>query len=123
MNRAVCINADNFFYLIDHPLWIRGGQIDLVQNGQDFEILLNRRVAIGHALRFNALRRIDDQQGTFAGRQGARYLVGEIDVTRCIDKIEVINLTGLRRVVQRYRLSLDRDATLLLQIHGVENLC
>jgi hypothetical protein len=44
-------------------------EIDLVQHGHDGDALLDGRVAIGHGLRFHALRRIDDQQSALARRQ------------------------------------------------------
>ena len=51
-----------------------------------------RGVAVGDALRLDALRGIDHQQRPFAGRQAARDLVGEVHVPRGIDQIELIAL-------------------------------
>ena len=49
-------------------LGIRGGKIHLVKDRQNFHSELDRGVAVGHGLRLDALRGIDHQQRSFAGR-------------------------------------------------------
>ena len=66
------------------------GRSILFSTGNHFEALLDRGVAIRNRLRFDALRRIDDQQRTFARGERARDFVTEIDVARRIDEIELI---------------------------------
>ena len=44
-------------------------QIDLVDHRNDGEALFVREVNVGHRLRFDALRRVDDQQRAFTRRQ------------------------------------------------------
>ena len=44
-------------------------------------------------------------------------------MSRGIDKIEVIDRTIGSRVVERDRLCLDGDTSLLLQIHRIKDLC
>ncbi len=70
------------------------GKVDLVDDRDELEVLLLGEVNVGHRLGFDALGRIHDEKGAFAGRQGAGNLVGEIDVTRSVREIELI---GLRR--------------------------
>ncbi len=43
-------------------------QIDLVDHRHNREALLVREMHVGHGLRFDALRRIDNQERAFAGR-------------------------------------------------------
>src|SRR5262245_1802299 len=81
--------------------------IDLVDDRHHFETLIERRVAVRDALRFDALRRIDHQQRALAGGQRARHFVGEVDVARRVDEIELVTLAVLRAVVERHALRLD----------------
>ena len=46
------------------------GQVDLVDDGDDGEILLQRQIDIRHRLRLDALRGIDDQDAPLRRRQG-----------------------------------------------------
>jgi hypothetical protein len=73
-------------------------------------------------LRLDPLRRIDHQQGTIAGRQGARYFVREIHVARRIDEVQLVGLPVTRAKAQRHALCLDGDAAFALQVHGIEHL-
>src|SRR5437763_317700 len=65
---------------------------------------------------------VHHEKRPFARGQRARYFVGEIDVTRSIDEIQVVGLPVARSVLQRRGLRLDGDAALALQIHRIEHL-
>jgi hypothetical protein len=78
--------------LLANALGLGGRQVDLVDDRNDFEIVMQREVGIGQRLRFHALRRVHHQQRAFAGLQAARNFVGEIDVARRIDQVELIQL-------------------------------
>lgn len=41
---------------------------------------------------------------------------------RSIDKVELVSISILSRVIQRYTLSFDRNASLTLKFHRVQNL-
>ena len=84
--------------------------------------MLDRQIDIGQCLRLDALRGIDYQQRAFAGGQRARDLVGEIDVPRRVDQIQLIRLTVDGAVLHAHRFSLDGDALLALEVHRVEHL-
>ena len=43
-------------------------------------------------------------------------------MTRRVDKVQLIDLTATRGVIQRNALGLDSDAALTLNIHGIEHL-
>ena len=49
-----------------------GGQIDLVDDGDDFMVVLDRLIDIGERLRLDPLRGIDDEQRAFACGEAAR---------------------------------------------------
>ena len=90
------LDADDLLDLLDHPVRVGGRQVDLVDDRHDFETLLDRGVAVRDALRLDALRRIDDEQRAFARGERARHFVGEVDVARRVDQIELIGLAVLR---------------------------
>ena len=68
------VEADRAF---DHLLGARNvgaGQIDLVDDGNDFEAVIDGEIGVGQGLGFDALGGIHDQQRAFAGGQRARRL-------------------------------------------------
>ena len=115
-------DADDVLDLVDHALRVGRRQVDLVQHRHHFDALLDRGVAVGDGLRFDALRGVDDQQRAFAGGERARHLVGEVDVARRVDQVELVGLAVARLVAQRRGLRLDGDAALALEVHRVEHL-
>ena len=121
-DRVVAVEADDLGDLAARLLGLRAGQIDLVDDRDDLEVVLDREVGVGQRLRLDALRRVDDQQRPFAGGQRPRDLVGEVDVPRRVDQVQDVLLAVLRRVVQADRVRLDGDAALALEIHRVEDL-
>ncbi len=116
------LETDDLLDLHDDPLRLGRGQVDLVQHREHLQPLLDRGVAVGHALGLDPLRGIHHQQRALAGGQRARDLVGEIHVPGRVDEIELVDLAVRRLVIQRHALGLDGDAALTLQIHGVEHL-
>ena len=98
------------------------GRSILFSTGTTVDALLDRGVAVGDRLRFDALRRVDDQQRAFAGGERARHLVGEVDVAGRVDQVELVGLAVARLVAQRRGLRLDGDAALALEVHRVEHL-
>ena len=103
-------------------LGLGGGEIDLVEDGDDFVVGVERLVDIGEGLRLDALGGVDDQQRTLAGGERARDFVGEVDMAGGVDEVEDIVLAVLGAVVQADGLRLDGDAALALDIHRIEHL-
>ena len=64
------------------------GQVDLVDDRDDLEVVLDREVGVGERLRLDALRRVDEQQRAFAGGERSRDLVAEVDVAGRVDQVE-----------------------------------
>ena len=48
--------------------------------------------------------------------------MGEIDVPGSIDEVEQIRQAVFCLVAQRHRVALDSDATLTLDVHGIQDL-
>ena len=116
------VDADDVLDLFLGALGVGLRQVHLVQHRHHLDAEFQRGVAVGHRLRLDALAGIDDQQRAFAGRQRAADLVAEVDVARCVDQVEVVDLAVARRVFERCGLRLDGDAALALDVHRVEHL-
>ncbi len=120
---GICgVDADDVFDLGLDLVRVGLGQVHLVQHGHHFQPLLDGGVAVGYRLRLDALTGIHHQQRTFAGRQRAAHLVGEVDVAGGVDEVELVGLAVPRLVMKGHAVSLDGDAALALEIHRVENL-
>ena len=80
------------FHRLDVGIW----EVDLVDDRDDRQALLEGEMDVGDGLSLDALSGVDDEQRALAGRQAARNLVGEIDVSRCIEQVKSVVLTVLR---------------------------
>ena len=116
------IDADDVLDLLLDALLVGRRQVDLVQDGENFEIVLERLIDVGERLRLDPLGGIDHQHRALAGRQRARHFVGEIDVAGRVHQIELIEVSVLGLVVEADRLGFDCDAALALDVHRVEDL-
>ena len=103
--------------LVGAPVGFGGGQVDLVERGDDREVVLDRLVAVGERLRLDALRRVDEQDHALARGEAAADLVAEVDVARRVDQVDDVAVP-----LQPDVLRLDRDAALALEVHRVEEL-
>ena len=73
------------------------GQVDLVDDRDDLEIVVDGGVGVGQGLRLHALRGVDDQDRAFARGQASRHFVVEVDVAGRVDEVEDCNLARLWR--------------------------
>ena len=106
------------FHLVDHGRI----HVDLVQHGDDLQVVPHGQVEVRYGLRLNALRGVDDQQRAFARGDGARHFVREVDVSRGVDQVERILLPVAGGVFHLYRVAFDRDALFAFELHVVEHL-
>ncbi len=116
------VEADHLLDLLLDAVGFGGRQVDLVQNGHDLVSRVDRLIDIGERLRLDALRSVDHEERALAGLQGARHLIGEVDMAGRVHQIEDVVLPVLRPVVEAHGLRLDGDAALALDVHGVEHL-
>ena len=116
------VQADHGLQLFFGFFNLGSGQIDLVQNRNDFEVVVHSQVRVGKCLCLDSLRRIHDQQRTLAGSQAPGHLVAEIDVARCVDQVENVVAPIAGSVVQANRRGLYRDPTLPFQVHSIQDL-
>ena len=114
--------TDDLLDLVLDALGIGGREVDFVDNGQDFQVVVQREVGVRERLRFDALACVHDQHRAFAGREGTADLVVEVHMPRRVDEVEGVALPVGGRIVQTHGAGLDGDAALLLQLHVVEDL-
>ena len=114
--------TDNILHLLLGLLRVGGRQVDLIENGQYLQIVIKGKICIGQGLCLHALRRINYQNSTLAGGKRAGNLIVKVHVTRGIDKIKLIGLTVLSFVVKTNGAGFDSYATLLFQVHIIQQL-
>ena len=98
---ARCLHAgqaDDVLDLLRHGIRVGTGQVDLVQNRHDLQIVVQRQIAVRQRLRLNALAGVDDEDCALTGGQTAADLA------------------------HRDGAGLDGDAALLLDVHVVQHL-
>jgi hypothetical protein len=84
------VDAD---HVLDFALGVFGvglRQVHLVEHRHHLDAELQRGVAVGHRLRFDALAGVDHQQRTLTGAERTADFVGEVDVPRRVDQVELL---------------------------------
>ena len=114
--------ADQVHDLLGPAFGLGSGKIDLVENGDDLQVVLQGQVGVGQRLGLDALAGVDHQERPLARGQTARHLVGEVHVTGSVDEVELIVAPIPGLVVDAHGLGLDGDAPLPLDVHAVEHL-
>src|SRR5205807_7077653 len=112
------VESDGAFDHFFGARYVGAGQINLVDDGNDLKAVVDRKVRVCEGLGFDSLRGVDDEEGTFAGSEGARDFVGKIDVSRSVDKIELVHFAVLRLVRHADGMGCDGDAAFALEVHG-----
>ena len=121
-DRFGSVNADHVLDFMPDLLGTRRRQIDLVQHGQNSQVIVDGLISICQRLRLHALRGVDDEQSAFAGRKRPRDFVAEVDMPGRIDQVEDVVFAVLGFVVHAHGNGLDRDPAFALDIHVVEDL-
>ena len=117
----LALAADEVHDFVLHLVGHRIGHVALVDDGNDFQVVVDGHVEVADGLRLHALRSVHDEQGTLAGSDAAAHLVAEVHVSRRVDEIEDVLLPP-QAVLHLYGVALDGDAALLFQVHIVEHL-
>ena len=116
------VQTDHILDFLLHFLGAGGDQVDLVDDGHGFQIVLQRHIHIGQRLGLDALGGIHHQQRALAGRQRTADLIAEVHMAGGVDQVQGVGLAVLGLVLHAHRLGLDGDAALPFQFHGVQNL-
>ena len=69
-DRVRGVEPDHFLDLGADLFGLGGGEVDLVDDGDDLMVVLDRLVDVGERLRLDSLRRVDDEQRAFARGEG-----------------------------------------------------
>ena len=116
------VETDDLLDLPADLLHVGGGQVDLVDDRDDLEVVVERLVDVREGLGLDALGRVDDEDRALARGERARDLVREVHVPGRVDEVELVVLAVLRAVLHADGLGLDGDPALPLQLHVVEEL-
>ncbi len=116
------VEADDLLDLGADARHVGAGQVDLVDDRDDLEVVVERLVHVRERLRLDALGRVDDQDRALAGGERAGDLVGEVHVTGGVDEVQLVVLPVLGAVAHADGLGLDGDPALALELHVVEEL-
>ena len=116
------VQADHVLDLLLHPVGLRRRQVDLVEDGDDLVVVVQRLIDVGERLRLDALAGIDHQDRALARGQRPADFIGEVDMAGSVHQVELILLAILGGVEQPDGLGLDGDTALTLDIHAVEHL-
>ncbi len=114
--------SENLFDLAADPVRVCQGEIDLVDDGKEREVMAHRQIGVGQGLGLYPLDRVDDEQGPLAGGKTSRNLIGEVHMPRSIDEVKDIGGPILGPVAHAHCLGLDGDPPLPLDVHPVEEL-
>ena len=117
MQDGVGGDAQDVLDLGRKALGVGAGEVELVEDGDNLQVMVDGLIGVGQCLGLDALGGIDQQEGPLAGGQAAGDLVAEIDMPGRVDELQGVVLPGKPDV-----LGLDRDAPFPLQLHGVEVL-
>ncbi len=113
---------DDRLDLLEHAFRFRGRQVGLVENREDFQIVLQGQIGVREGLGLHTLGGIHDEDGAFAGGQAAAHLVGEIHVSWRVNEVQRVGLPILGIVFQGHRVGLDGDAPFPFEFHIVQDL-
>jgi hypothetical protein len=111
------VDPEHLLDLLGHPLGLGHGQVDLVDRGDDLQVVLEGLVGGGERLGLDPLGGVDQEDGPLARGQRPGDLVPEVHVAGRVDEMED-GVPPLEADV----LGLDRDPPLALQVHGVQVL-
>ena len=74
--------TDHIFDLLGDLLRVGAGQVDLVQDGYQLQVVLQSHVGVGQGLGFHALGGVHYQDSALTGGQAAGDLVGKVHMAR-----------------------------------------
>ena len=98
------------------------GQVDFIDNRNDFQAGIDGEVGVGDGLGFDTLRGIHQQDSAFTGVETARDFIVEIHMAGGVNQVQDIVLAVLRFIRHADGLGFDGDAALTLQVHAVQHL-
>ena len=96
--------------------------IDLIEYGDNLQVVAQCKIEVRDCLCLNALSCIDYEQCAFARCDSTRNFIREVDVSRGVNQIECIGLTIVVMVLHLDSVALDCDTFFAFEVHIVEHL-
>ena len=121
-DRIVRVKPKLLLYLFLYGWNIGGSKVYLVDYRDNRQILLKCHVHIAYGLTLDTLRSVNKKQRPLAGGYRPGNLIGKINVTRRIDKIQLIVVSIGRPVWNCNRLAFYCYSPLTFYVHIVKNL-
>ncbi len=84
--------------------------------------MFESQIKVGNGLSFYTLRGVNDQERPITGSQSTGNFISKVDMTRCINQMEMIDFTILGFIIQSDRLRFNGNTALTFQIHAIQNL-
>ena len=122
LRRIRCLQADHVLDLLDGLIRPGAGQVDLIDDRNDLQVIVQCHVDVPEGLGLDALGRVDHQHRAVAGCQGTGNFIIKIDMPGGVDQVEIVFLAVPGFVDRADRLALNGDAALPLQFHVVQDL-
>jgi hypothetical protein len=108
--------------LFDDRVRVGRRQVDLVEDGDERQVLAQREVDVGERLGLDPLGGVDHEDRALACLQAVAHLVGEVDVPGRVDEVKAVGPAVAGLVLEADGTGLDRDPLLALEVHRVEDL-
>src|SRR5687767_15225822 len=70
LNDLLLFHAEQFYEFLSDGRNIGYGEVNLIEHGDDLEVMLHRQIEVRECLGLYALARIDDEERAFTGRYG-----------------------------------------------------
>lgn len=115
-------DSEDIFELLHNAFDAGGGHIDFIEDWDNAEVSGGSEGGVGDGLCFDALGCVDDEDGAFAGGEGAGDFVREVDVAWGIDEVEGIGLTVPGGVAHCDGVGADSDTAFAFEVHVIEEL-
>ena len=115
-------NADDILDFVGNTLRVGGGQVDFVDYGNDFEVVVNGKVRVGKGLGLNPLGGVHDEHCALTGGKGAGNLVVEVHVSGGVDEVKDVFPAVVGVIVKAHGAGFDGYSALPLNVHIVEEL-
>ena len=115
-------NSDYVLNFVGNTLRVGGGQVDFVDYGNNFKVVVNRKVRVGKGLGLDALRSVHYEHRALTGGKGAGNLVVEVHVSGGVDKVKDVFSAVVGVIVKAHGAGFDGYAALPLNVHIVKKL-
>ena len=115
-------NSDYVLNFVGNPFGVGGGQVDFVDYGNNFEVVVNRKVGVRQGLCLNPLGSVHDEHCALTGGKRTGNLVVEVHVSGGVDEVKDVFPAVVGVIVKAHGAGFDGYAALPLNVHIVEEL-